>query len=473
LLRETKKKFTAEQSIEYLDYCSKHSLLDSFRSLYQWVGQKLNVVQRAEREFASRAKTTKGVHMQGLESLTNLCQTDNNEQGDDDYEVDVPDSTPTDQEFKDQVNSLSLLFQKQGFFKKSGGVQGEVKPKGAFQATKTLYPKTPYPKPGQPKVDFKTCPLCKGAHAIELCEKFKGLEARRRHGFIKKLNLCFHCLKEPHRVRDCTFAKDRLCGVGGCVRFHHALLHPDSSVNNIGYEDRDSTCSELPDFDFDSESLMHVAAPGSISLQTVVVNLTVGGASKQVIALLDSGSQATCIDEDLASNLKLPVLIGSTKRRVDYADRVAEMDSKLIQFEISSLDGLTTQTLTGWTMKDLASRTGIVDWSREKLKFQHLRSVPFPPLPKPERISILIGTGYPNLYIASKGVSDPANKTAPVALLTPLGWSAVGASSKGNHSSDLISFLSQVDRTNGQELIDTMCLFSPVLMHSKSAEEAH
>jgi hypothetical protein len=303
--------------------------------------------------------------------------------------------------------------------------------------------------------------------------KFKSFDAKTRQALVRKSQLCFHCLKGEHRVKDCKVAKDKLCGIEGCVRFHHALLHPDSSVNNIGYEDRDSTCSELPDFDFESESLLHVASPGSISLQTIVVNLTVGGASKPVIALLDSGSQATCIDEDLATRLKLTVLIGSTKRRVDYADRVAEMNSQLIQFEISSLDGLTTQTLTGWTMKDLASRTGIVDWSKEKLKFQHLKSVPFPTLPKPERISILIGTGYPNLYIASKAVSDSTNASAPVALLTPLGWSAVGASSKGNSSSDLISLLSQVDRTDGQELIDTMCLFSPVLLHSKSAEEAH
>ena len=229
-------------------------------------------------------------------------------------------------------------------------------------------------------------------------------------------------------------------------------------------------CSDLTELDSESESMFHVAAPGSISLQTIVVNLSVGGASKQVVALLDSGSQATCIDEDLATRLNLKTLIGPTKRKVGYADRIAEMTSKLIQFEISSLDGLTSQTMTGWTLKDLASKTGIVDWSQEKSKFEHLRSLPFPKLPSNAKISIIIGTSYPSLYCATKVVSDPKNKHSPVALLTPLGWSCVGTSLK--KQDDMINYMDS-QQSSQDELIDTMHLFAPMLMSSGSNQNTN
>jgi len=67
------------------------------------------------------------------------------------------------------------------------------------------------------------------------------------------------------------------------------------------------------------------------------------------------------IDETLAKNLELPVKLGPISRKVNYADRKAEMPSKLVEFQLASLDGLNSQTCFGWTVRDLAKNAGVVD----------------------------------------------------------------------------------------------------------------
>jgi hypothetical protein len=258
-------------------------------------------------------------------------------------------------------------------------------------------------------------------------------------------------------VKDCKNKKDQPCGIGGCIRYHHKLLHPDESTKFINYEDRDSQCSELPDLrDIDGGNLFHLASSGTISLQTVVVNLTTGGGGmKKVVVLLDSGSQSTCIDEELAKDLNFKVLMSDVRRTVGYADRDVKLISKLIQFELTSLDGLIVQTMTGWTIKNLAAGTGIVDWSNEKKNFKHLANLPFHTLPDRPRIAAIIGTGYAGLFNASDVRVDKSNMSAPIGLLTPLGWTAVGASAKKNN----FNFISD----------DTLCYFDPVILFNKSS----
>ncbi len=146
-----------------------------------------------------------------------------------------------------------------------------------------------------------------------------------RQSVIKKFKLCFHCLNSGHRVSACRFYPKQLCGVKGCQRFHHRLLHP-STKSTVFYEDRDSDCSTLPDLDqinFDdlesgsdnsdevpeqSETfhtdVFGVARDGAISLQTLVCDIRTKSGTKQVVVLLDSGSNSTLIDQALASKLK-------------------------------------------------------------------------------------------------------------------------------------------------------------------------
>ncbi len=158
-------------------------------------------------------------------------------------------------------------------------------------------------------------------------------------------------MSSGHRVSACRFYPKQLCGVKGCQRFHHRLLHP-STKSTVFYEDRDSDCSTLPDLDqinFDdlesgsdnsdevpeqSETfhtdVFGVARDGAISLQTLVCDIRTKSGTKQVVVLLDSGSNSTLIDQALASKLKAEVVDGPIVRKVNYVDRQVEVKSDLV-----------------------------------------------------------------------------------------------------------------------------------------------
>jgi hypothetical protein len=49
-------------------------------------------------------------------------------------------------------------------------------------------------------------------------------------------------------------------------------------------------------------------------------------------------------------------------------------------------------------MKNLAVRTGCMDWYTQKDQFPYLKDVPIPSVPKSGKVLILIGTNYPGLF---------------------------------------------------------------------------
>jgi len=95
-----------------------------------------------------------------------------------------------------------------------------------------------------PKASTDSCKICRGKHKVENCVRFKGLNPRKRHAAVKQFKLCWHCLSGNHAIKDCLDKDDKLCGVGGCVRFHHPLLHPEESVNFENVEKTDSCYRE-------------------------------------------------------------------------------------------------------------------------------------------------------------------------------------------------------------------------------------
>ncbi|CAB3993642.1 Hypothetical predicted protein [Paramuricea clavata] len=67
------------------------------------------------------------------------------------------------------------------------------------------------------------CVLCKGSHHLERCHKFRAQNLQQRRDLIKSKRVCHACLSPGHFVKNCRGA--RMCGVEGCQRRHHPLLH--------------------------------------------------------------------------------------------------------------------------------------------------------------------------------------------------------------------------------------------------------
>ena len=83
-----------------------------------------------------------------------------------------------------------------------------------------------FPSDNADKKVPQDCPLKDGKHPLWKCEKFLKMNCQARYEKAKELKLCFCCLAGKHIVKDCTY---KACGVKGCIRRHHRLLHRETS----------------------------------------------------------------------------------------------------------------------------------------------------------------------------------------------------------------------------------------------------
>ncbi|KAG5891742.1 hypothetical protein JTB14_000345 [Gonioctena quinquepunctata] len=92
-----------------------------------------------------------------------------------------------------------------------------------------------------PKILCHYCEM-KG-HKTQLCPKFNENDVETRWSVVTKKKLCFSCLSNNHQTYRCEIRKS--CGLNGCRRHHHKLLHKDSfEMSNSNYNNDTKPCTE-------------------------------------------------------------------------------------------------------------------------------------------------------------------------------------------------------------------------------------
>jgi len=78
-------------------------------------------------------------------------------------------------------------------------------------------------------VSYYNCVLCNGNHGLWKCELFHSKTVPQRREFVVEKALCFCCLRESHRAKECSFKKTcQLCG-----KRHNTMLHLNGNTNTI------------------------------------------------------------------------------------------------------------------------------------------------------------------------------------------------------------------------------------------------
>jgi hypothetical protein len=253
-------------------------------------------------------------------------------------------------------------------------------------------------------------------------------------------------------MNKCVIRQNIQCGIGGCTNYEHPLIHPDNTTKNIHFTDWNEASYGSLDWDVNTgdsiqlhSTVMKLAGPGAISVQTIVCFLSGNKlrTGKKIIAMLDSGSNTTCIDEETAIQLKLRHRSKPSKMVVNLIDGPTQIESFKVDVHLTSCDGLTAQDFTAHTVKDLTKNTSVVDWSKCKQNFDHLKDIPFDTLPHGERISILIGSDNAFLFSAVDGTKREGPRGEPIAYKTSLGWTCLGPTTKPKpeESNDVYSTL--------------------------------
>jgi len=86
------------------------------------------------------------------------------------------------------------------------------------------------------------------------CSQFMALSLVERYEEVCTKRLCFHCLTRGHKLKDCCYKPDLLCGVEGCRSRHHHLVHrPQQATFLPTMEDFAASFYRTPDFQRDPE----------------------------------------------------------------------------------------------------------------------------------------------------------------------------------------------------------------------------
>ena len=144
------------------------------------------------------------------------------------------------------------------------------------------------------------CLYCKGNHSLVSCEDFEGVSRYWRVEFLRRESRCFRCRMKGHVIGDCRSKME--CEIDGCGRrSHHTLLHKYSLENT------ESAGESGPSEEVMSSTLngstQHEAARSHCYFMTIQVKVRYGTEITSTYALLDSGTQRTFCEKELARRL--------------------------------------------------------------------------------------------------------------------------------------------------------------------------
>ena len=170
---------------------------------------------------------------------------------------------------------------------------------------------------------------------------------------------------------------------------------------------------------------VRITEPERGMMQTFPCNVVHKDTASPILAMLDSGSAISCIDEEASKRLGCKKLTRKTTKALRYLDRKVPIDTRCVEVILQNSDATVTETLICWTIPDLAVGTRVCNWAVQKDHFPHLKHLDLPNIPKDARIELLIGTNYPDMFIPLKyKKGKPGN---PFAVKTKFGWTILGA----------------------------------------------
>jgi len=143
-----------------------------------------------------------------------------------------------------------------------------------------------------------------------------------------------------------------------------------------------------------------------------------------VNALLDDASTKTYINADVAAELGLQ----GQPQRVTVSvlnGQVETFETCPIECAIQSLDGKSSYHITAFTTKKVTGNMSVVDWNSCAKEWSHLKGLHFPKMGPRPIVDILIGLDCADLHYSYRDIIGKPGQ--PIARLTPLGWTCVGA----------------------------------------------
>ncbi|XP_044316262.1 uncharacterized protein LOC123037810 [Drosophila rhopaloa] len=263
----------------------------------------------------------------------------------------------------------------------------------------------------------RKCIACESTnHWVTQCEQFKTSAVEQRWQVAKAGKACFRCLK-VHR-NNC---RPKECGVNGCTRKHHPLLHSESvpnTTNEVGNQRHVST--------------HHGDVEGNQFFRIVPVTLHYADKKIEIFAFLDEGSSVTLIDSSIFDKLDIkgtpsPICLQWTGETTRF-----ENTSVQASIQISGVSSETRYWLNNvHTVKNIALPKQTVDMDELRSKYSYLKDLPLETYSA--QPMLLIGTN--NWKIAVPRRIREGKWNDPIASKCMLGWTIQGSANSNRHVS--------------------------------------
>ncbi|XP_050500674.1 uncharacterized protein LOC126880664 [Diabrotica virgifera virgifera] len=140
------------------------------------------------------------------------------------------------------------------------------------------------------------CIFCEGQHDSINCFKAQKLSMEQKRRTLSEKKACFRCLKVRHSSKNCRARLNCIL----CCKSHVVLMCPDLPVNKI--DTSTSSISRSEENRTEDATLANLNNT-QVFLQTLRVNIRSAHGTKQVRALIDTGSQRTYILQRTAQEM--------------------------------------------------------------------------------------------------------------------------------------------------------------------------
>ena len=301
-----------------------------------------------------------------------------------------------------------------------------------------VYSAVTAPSGGSPRFNqsgqFTSPPCVLGdgkCHKLHSCPKFKELSVVERLAKVKEHGLCFRCFGR-HWANKCRCTKQ--CGVNGCTRLHHELLHRTIEENrplSIPTPEEPPIQHSQPEPLVEGSHVMQATSNKSrVLLQVVPVTLYGPCGQLNAHALLDSGGTCSLIRGDVADQLDLDG--PPTSLDLFGIQVTSHLKTKRVSFNIGPVDEDSTRYLVENAL--VAERLNVpptsVNTANVQSQWKHLADIELQDVDRAE-IKVILGSDVTEIIIPREVREGP--KGSPFGIKTKLGWTVT------EHSHDILA----------------------------------
>ncbi|XP_038116949.1 uncharacterized protein LOC119769121 [Culex quinquefasciatus] len=264
----------------------------------------------------------------------------------------------------------------------------------------------------RPSSNIKVCPMCDNSgHLAANCSKFSKLCLDDRWKLVKEKRLCRRCLV-AHSRWPC---KSDPCGVQGCQKKHHPLLHYEQAP------------TEAKRSEPATSGVVALHRQPTISTLFRMLPVTLYGKKGKVntFAFLDDGSSVTLLERKLAATLGLEGKQASLCIHWTSGIKKNFSETREVELEISGADRPQRFVASNvYTVDKLGLPEQTMDVAAMAEEFAYLQDLPLLSLQSAVP-GILIGLN--NVHLLATLKLREGRKGEPIATKTRLGWTVYGS----------------------------------------------